>query len=169
MNSSSPPRNTSPTSPAISQLTQHPGGPLTRHSRFRNPDSPSRTGQARTIPRLGAGSVDDRIAGGTYRGQVRDVENEEGQLHHIAEAGPGVGQAAAQVLKHLPRLRRRIPGPDQFTALVLRNLPADDHQPALAGDHLAVAAPGGYSVGSYHVLQHAHESLSFTWPRSRGP
>jgi hypothetical protein len=45
----------------------------------------------------------------------------------------------------------------------------DDHQPALAGDHLAVAAPGGYSVGSYHVLQHAHESLSFTWPRSRGP
>ena len=56
--------------------------------------------------------------------QVRDVQNEEGQLHHVTEARPDLRQAAAQVLEHLPRLRRRISGPDQFTALVLRDLAA---------------------------------------------
>jgi hypothetical protein len=36
----------------------------------------------------------------------------------------------AQVVEYLPRLRRRIPRPGQFTALVLRDLAAHHHQPA---------------------------------------
>jgi hypothetical protein len=74
-------------------------------------------------------------------GRVRDIEREERQLHHIAEAGPGRGQAPAQVLEYLPRLRRRIARPDQFTALVQRDLAAHHHQPTPAGEHLTVAAP----------------------------
>ena len=75
--------------------------------------------------------------------------------------GPGRCQAPAQVVEYLPRLRRRIPRPDQFTALVLRDRVAHHHQPALAADHLTVAAPGGYPAGSYHVLQHGHQHVSF--------
>jgi hypothetical protein len=46
--------------------------------------------------------------------------------------------------------------------LVLRDLAAHHHQPAAAGDHLAVAAPSGYPIGSYDVLQHDHQRLSST-------
>jgi hypothetical protein len=63
-------------------------------------------GRARRRPR----GIDDGVAGCLYCGQVRGIENEESQLHHIAEAGPG-RQATAQVVEYLPRLRRRIPGP----------------------------------------------------------
>jgi len=54
-------------------------------------------------------SIDDGVAGRTYRGQVRDFEDEEGQLHHIAEGGASLRQAAAQVLEHLTRLRPGVP------------------------------------------------------------
>lgn len=60
---------------------------------------------------------------------VRHVEHEEGQLHHIAEAGPDRGQAAMEVLEHLPRLNGGIPGSDQFTALILSDLAAHHDQP----------------------------------------
>jgi hypothetical protein len=56
-------------------------------------------------------SIDDGGAGRTDREKVRGVGNEEGQLHHIAEAGTGRCQAAAQVLEDLPRLDGGIPGP----------------------------------------------------------
>jgi hypothetical protein len=43
---------------------------------------------------------------------------QEGQFHHIAEAGSSLGQAVAQVLEHLPRLRCGIPGPvERVTSL----------------------------------------------------
>lgn len=74
------------------------------------------------------GAIDDGIAGCPYRGQVRHVEDEERQRHHVAEAGTGRCQATAQILKDLLRLRGRIPRPDQFTALVLRDLAAHHHQ-----------------------------------------
>lgn len=77
-------------------------------------------------------SVNDGVAGDPYRGQVRDVEHEERQLHHVAEIGPNRGQAAAEVLEHLPRLSGGITGPDQFTALVLSDLAAHHDQPAAA-------------------------------------
>src|SRR5215831_791591 len=64
---------------------------------------------------------------------------------------------AARVLEHLPGLRGGIPGPDQLTALVLRNLAADHDQPAPPSDHLTVAAAGGYPVRSYDMLQHDHQ------------
>ena len=55
-------------------------------------------GRARRRP----GGIDDSVAGSPYRGQVRDIKNEERQLHHIAEAGPGRCQAPAQVVEYLP-------------------------------------------------------------------
>ncbi len=63
---------------------------------------------------------------------MRDVQDEEAQLHHVAEAGPGRGQAPAQVLEYLPRLNSGIPGTDQLAALVLRDLAAHHHQPPAA-------------------------------------
>lgn len=64
------------------------------------------------------GLDDGPAAGGPYRGQVRDVEHEEGRFHHIAGAGSSLGQAVAQVLEHLPRLRCGIPGPvERVTSL----------------------------------------------------
>jgi hypothetical protein len=71
------------------------------------------------------------------------------------------------------RHRRRLPGtcracaagsrPGQLTALVLRDLAAHHHQPASAGGHLTVAAPGDYPLGSCRVPQHGHPRLSFRW------
>ena len=55
--------------------------------------------------------IDDGIAGRAGREKVRGAENQEGHLHHIAEAGPGRCRAAAQVLEDLPRLDSGIPGP----------------------------------------------------------
>ena len=75
---------------------------------------------------------------------------------------PAAARHPAQVLEHLPRLRRRIARPDQFAVLVLRDLAAHHHQPTPAGDHLTVAAPSGYTLESYHVLQHGHQRLSLS-------
>ncbi len=121
MNSSSPPRNTSPTSPAISQLTQHPGEPLTRHSRFRNPDSLRRTGQARTIPRLGGHAK--RRLGQQRPGQAAAARRTgAGKLAiSVADQGPGLRfeqVAGGKQGGNLDRRAGRRPGG------------VDDHQPA---------------------------------------
>src|SRR5207302_8160414 len=95
--------------------------------------------------------IDDGVAGRAYRGEVCDVENEEGQLHHIAEAGARRRQASAQVLEHLPGPRLGIPGPDLLTTLVLGDMPAHHHRPTAAADHLAVTTSGSYPLRSHHV------------------
>jgi hypothetical protein len=79
-----------------------------------------------------------------------------------SKCAPACARQRRKVLEHLPRLRRGICGPDQFTVLVLGDLAADHHEPTAAGDHLTVAAPSGYPRGSYNVLQHDHQRLSST-------
>jgi hypothetical protein len=43
--------------------------------------------------------------------------------------------------------------------LVLGELAADHHEPAPAGDHVAVAAPRGHPLRSYNVLEHGQHLL----------
>jgi hypothetical protein len=65
---------------------------------------------------------------------------------------PCLRQAAAEVLEDLARLRLRVAGADQLAVLVLGDLAADYHQPALAADHVAVTAPWGHPRWSRYVL-----------------
>ncbi len=74
------------------------------------------------------------------RGPVRDVHNEDCQLHHVPEGCARRRERRRNVRENLPRLGLRVARPDEFPRRVQGDLPRDvDRPPAARLRDLAVA------------------------------
>src|SRR5882757_1569615 len=97
--------------------------------------------------------VDERVAHPADGVQRGDVGDEVGQLDDVGEGRAGGGQATAQVLEDLPRLRLGVIAPDELPRLVEGDLPRDRYQPAAADDDVRVPV-GRRDAGRRDVFYH---------------
>ena len=81
------------------------------------------------------------------------VGDEDPELRHLLRPRAGRRERAPDIGKHLPRLRRHVPGPDEIALRILGDLAGDEHEPGAGGDDDVGEGLGRGDVGGIDALK----------------